>query len=220
MYLRVLNEIQYGSMKGCYSWDINSIIKSWMNLYFKTTLSEEEKQLTFEAVQELKTSGLIARDSTQYVDDFQKLTAKGKNLVDKQQDPDIFGLRLEEILKDDELLTRCAETFNNGNYETAVFNAFKLVEEKVRIKAGLNASDIGVDLMTKAFNSRNGVLVIPTCTIPAEQEGVHSLFRGAIAFFKNPCSHRTVNYDDRLSTIQTIAFAELLLKIISTAKLR
>lgn len=219
MYLRVLYEIQYGSMKG-YSWDINSIIKSWMNLYFKTTLSEEEKQLTFEAVQELKISGLIARDSTQFVEDFQTLTAKGKEVVVEQQDPDVFALRLEEVLKNEQLLTRCLESFNNGNYEIAVFNAFKLVEETVRIRAGLDASDIGVDLITKAFNSRNGRLVIPTCSVPAEQEGVHSLFRGAIAFFKNPCSHRTVNYDDRLSTIQTIVFAELLLKIVSTAKPR
>jgi hypothetical protein len=56
--------------------------------------------------------------------------------------------------------------------------------------------------------------------VPHEQEGAYNLFKGAIALFKNPSSHRTVNYDDRLAVIQIIAFAELLLRIISTAQLR
>jgi len=219
MYLQVLNEIENGSMKG-YSWDINSIVNAWINQYFKIVLTQEEKQSVFEAIQELKISGLITRDSTQFSEDFQKLTAKGREVVQKQQDPDVFALRLEEVVRDPELLSRCLDPFNNGNYESAVFAAFKLVEELVRAKAGLDASYIGVDLMSQALNSTSGKLIIPSCTVPAEHKGIHSLFRGAIAFFKNPCSHRTVNYDNRLIAIQTIAFAELLLKIITTAKPR
>jgi uncharacterized protein (TIGR02391 family) len=219
MFLRVLYELQYGKMKA-YSWGTGNIVPYWMNEYFKMSLSPEETQLTFEGIQELKTSGIITKDSTQFNDAFQILTTKGKEIVEKQQDPDVFALRLEEVLRNQELLLRCLDSFNSGSYELAVFNAFKLVEETVRTKAGLSASDIGVDLISQAFNSRNGKLIIPSCIVTAEQEGVHSLFRGAIAFFKNPCSHRTVNYEDRLTTIQTIAFAELLLKIVSTSKPR
>jgi uncharacterized protein (TIGR02391 family) len=74
--------------------------------------------------------------------------------------------------------------------------------------------------MNKAFNPKSGKLVVPTCAVAAEQEGVQSLFRGAISFFKNPSSHRTVDYNDRHIAVQVIAFAELLLDILSQTKLK
>jgi len=74
--------------------------------------------------------------------------------------------------------------------------------------------------MSKAFSPSVGKLIIPTYRLPAEQEGIHSLFRGAIAVFKNPSSHRTINYESRFMVLQTIVVAELLLDIVSTAQLR
>lgn len=218
MFLRVLYECLYGKMKS-HSRDINSIILSWMNEYFNIKITQQEIQLTHEAIQELKNSGIIVQDSTQE-DYFQILTAKGKEIVEKQQDPEIFALRLEEVLKNQELLFRCLGPFNDQDYELAVFKAFKFVEESVRAKAELSESDIGVGLMSKAFSSNRGKLIIPACVSSAEQEGIHSLFRGAIAFFKNPSSHRTVNYENRLVAIQAIVVAELLLGILSTAQPR
>lgn len=217
MFLRVLYECLYGKMKD-HSHSIDSIVPSWMNEYFNIKMTKEEIQLTYEAIQELKNSGVIVRNSTQYSDVFQVLTAKGKEIVEKQKDPDVHGLKLEEVVKDTNLLSRCSDAFNDGRYEEAIFSAYKLVEETVRYKAGLSDADIGVNLMSKALNPNTGKLTIPSCKLPAEQDGVHSLFRGSIAFFKNPSSHRTVNYEDRLTGIKIIAFAELLLNIISTAQ--
>jgi len=217
MFLRVLHECLYGKMRG-HSWGIDSIVPQWMNKYFDVKMTEEEIQLTYEAIQELKSSGIIVRDSTQYSDVFQVLTAKGKEIAEKQQDPDVHGLRLEEVVKDTNLLSRCLDAFNDGRYEEAIFSAYKLVEETVRYKADLSVADIGVNLMSKALNPNTGKLTIPSCKLSAEKEGVHSLFRGSIAFFKNPSSHRTVNYENRLTAIKIIAFAELLLNIISTAQ--
>jgi hypothetical protein len=74
--------------------------------------------------------------------------------------------------------------------------------------------------MSKAFNPTTGRLVVPTCQTPSEQEGIQSLFRGAIALFKNPSSHRTVNYEDRLEVIRIIGLAEILLGIVRTAQIR
>ena len=219
MFLRVLYECLYGKMRSR-SHGTDSIVPSWMNEYFSIEMAPQEVQLTHEAIQELKNSGIIVQDSTQREDVFQILTAKGKGIVEKQQDPDIFALRLEEAVKNHELLFRCLGPFNDQDYELAVFKAFRFVEESVRAKAGLGESDIGVNLMSKAFSPNRRKLVIPACVSPAEQEGVHSLFRGAIAFFKNPSSHRTVNYENRLVAIQAIVVAELLLSILSTAQLR
>jgi uncharacterized protein (TIGR02391 family) len=123
-------------------------------------------------------------------------------------------------LKNNELLAVCVDAFNEADYEIAIFKAFRFVEEKVRETAHLEAKDIGTDLMNRAFSPTTGKLVIPMCAVPAEQEGIQSLFRGAISEFKNPSSHRTVNFNDRHITIQTIVFAELLLNILSMATLR
>ena len=117
-------------------------------------------------------------------------------------------------------MSKCLDPFNEENYDLAVFSAFRLVEETVRTKAGLDEEDFGVNLMSKAFNPSTGKLSIPTLELPAEQEGIHSLFRGAIAVFKNPSSHRTVSYESRFSVLQTIVAAELLLNIVSTAQLK
>lgn len=219
MFLRVLYECLYGKMKS-YSHGTDSIVPAWMNEHFKIEMTPQEIQLAHEAIQELKNSGIIVQDSTQREDVFQILTAKGKEIVEKQQDPDIFALRLEEVLKNQELLFQCLGPFNDQDYELAVFKAFRFVEESVRAKAGLSESDIGVNLMSKSFSPNKGRLIIPACVSPAEQEGVHSLFRGAIAFFKNPSSHRTVNYKNRLVAIQAIVVAELLLNILLTSQLR
>ncbi len=219
MFLRVMYECLYGKMKG-HSNGVDSILPHWMNVYYKIDMTEEEIKLTYEAVQELRNSGLIVRDYTQLDEVFQILTAKGKEIVEKQQDPDVFALRLEEVLKSQDLLFRCLGPFNDGDYELAVFKAFRFVEEAVRTKAGLSAEDVGVSLISKSLSPSNGKLSIPACAVPAEQEGVHSLFRGAISFFKNPSSHRTINYESRLVAIQAIVVAELLLNILSTAQPR
>jgi len=219
MFLRVLYEIQYGKMQN-YSNGIDSIVPAWMNEYLRIKMTKEDIQLTYEAIQELKNSGLIVKDATQSEDVFQVLTPKGKEIVEKQRDPDIHGLQLEQVVKNTELLSRCLNTFNDDKYEDAIFQAYKFVEEEVRKKAGLDSSFYGDSLMTEALHPNKGKLIIPSCKLPNEQRGVYNLFKGAIAFFKNPSSHRTVNYDDRLVAIEIIAFAELLLQILSTAQSR
>ena len=219
MFLKVLYEVQYGSMRG-HSSGIDSIVPEWMNRYWNIKMTIEDIKTTNEAIQELKTSGLIVKDPTQRDDVFQVLTNKGKEIVEKQIDPDIHGLQLEQVIKNPTLLERCLDSFRDDRYEDAVFSAYKLVEEEVRNRAGLVPTDFGESLMTKAFHHSTGKLIIPSCIVPHEQEGAYNLFKGAIALFKNPSSHRTINYDDRLDVIQIIAFAELLLRIISTAQLR
>lgn len=219
MFLKVLYQVQYGTMRG-HSSGTDSIVPHWMNKFFNIELSKTEIQLTHEAIQELKTAGLIVKDSTQFDDVFQVLTSNGKEIVEKMSDPDAFALRPEQVLKNKDLLLVVVDAFNEGDYEIAVFKAFRFVEEKVREKTGLSAKDIGVDLMNKAFNPATGKLVVPSCAVPAEQEGIQSLFRGAISEFKNPSSHRTVDYSNRHVALQTIVFAELLLDILSKATLR
>ena len=114
MFLRVLNEIQYGGIMHEYPNNVDSIVKDWINVRFNIKITEQERQLAHEAIQDLKTSGLIVRDSGQNDDVFQILTARGKEIVDKQQDPDAYALRLEQVLKNPALLSVCVDSFNEG----------------------------------------------------------------------------------------------------------
>lgn len=216
MFLKTLYEILCGKGKmSGYSHDINFIVSNLINENYDIELTVEEMEQIHVAIQELKNQGLIVKDITQSDEAFWVPTKKGIDLVVRMQDIDVYALRLEEVLKNQDLLDVCLSVFNEDDYETAIFKAYRFVEEKVREKAQLDADDIGTDLMSKAFNPKSGKLVVPTCVVTAEQEGVHSLFRGAISFFKNPSSHRTVDYNDRQVAIQVIAFAELLLDILA-----
>jgi uncharacterized protein (TIGR02391 family) len=80
--------------------------------------------------------------------------------------------------------------FMRGDLDEAVFKAFKTVEVAVRQAAKLASTDIGVDLMRKAFDPDKGSLTRAPDP-QAERQALSHLFAGAIGSYKNPHSHRT-----------------------------
>jgi uncharacterized protein (TIGR02391 family) len=110
------------------------------------------------------------------------------------------------------LADRIWPTFLRGDYDTAVFQAFREVEIAVRRAAGLADTDIGTDLMRRAF-SPGRPLADPEAPL-SEQEALAHLFAGAIGSYKNPQSHRAVNLTDPVEAAEIIAFASQLLRIV------
>lgn len=103
--------------------------------------------------------------------------------------------------------------FLRGDYETAVFKAFKAVEVAVRPHTLAPPHVVGRDLMVKAFHAETGSMrdaAEPT----AERESLMELFRGAVGRFKNPTSHREVNFENPAEVIEILQLASLLMGIL------
>ena len=77
----------------------------------------------------------------------------------------------------------------------------KEVEVKVREVGKFDPSDVGIQLMRKAFHPE------------AEREALSHLFTGAIGAYKNPSSHRMVTIDAP-KAVELIVLASHLLNIV------
>ncbi len=104
--------------------------------------------------------------------------------------------------------------FLQGDYDTAVFRAFRAVEVAVRKAGNYDDTDIGVALMRKAFNVDDGNLTDPNQQ-PAEKQARSDLFAGAIGSLKNPGSHREVEITAE-EAAEVIIFASHLLRIVDS----
>ena len=91
------------------------------------------------------------------------------------------------------------------------------VEIRVRELAGTVADgdqDIGVKLMTRAFNANEGGPLVDSSSDRGERVAMMNLFQGAIGVFKNPPSHRQVDYADPTVASEIVLFADLLLRML------
>lgn len=99
--------------------------------------------------------------------------------------------------------------FAIGAYGSAVHEAFKELEIRVREAGGFPAKTLGDNLMRLAFNLDSGPLT-DTSLVLGERRAIMELYAGAMGAFKNPLSHRTVDYDDPTIAAEQLLFADLL----------
>lgn len=148
------------------------------------------------------------------------ITPRGKKILESQ---DFKTYQKGNLLPseglDPVLVQKVKPTFIRGDYETAIFQAFKEIEVRVRNKAGYGdqKSDeyLGVKLMRKAFNPENGPLTDSEAS-GGEKTARMELFSGAIGSYKNPSSHRYVDFNDPREVADIIHIANHLLKIIDS----
>jgi len=112
--------------------------------------------------------------------------------------------------------------FRSGDYETAAFQAMKSIEVRVRGLGDYDNSRIGVSLMTQAFrpDDENPGPLADRNAEKGEQVATMNLFQGAIGAFKNPVSHRQVDYDDPMEAARVVQLADLLHRLLDRTQAR
>ena len=130
---------------------------------------------------------------------------------------DIAQFARSRRIQKDTLHPRIAQkvwsAFMRGEYDTAVFQAMKAVEVSVREAGGFTASDLGTDLMRKAFHEDNGPLT-DKAVEKSERQARSALFSGAIGSYKNPHSHREVDLNEPNEALEIVLLANHLLRIV------
>ena len=161
---------------------------------------DEVAKAVTEAWTLLEREGLLAPEPDQTSElEARFITRRGKSL---QSQTDFQAYRRGSLLPreslDPTLSTKVRPLFLRGDYDTAVFRAFKEVEIRVRSAAKLAKELIRVDLMRKAFHTENGQLT-DIGRSRSERQAMSDLFAGAIGLFKNPSSHRDVSYNPEIA---------------------
>ena len=191
-------------------------------LKYPKVCDEDVLLALMEAWQWLVREGFVAQRPTDLPSDSYRtsstkyfVTRRGKRI---QTSEDLEAYRKTDLLPKHQLHPVIAQKvwsiFLQGDYDTAVFQAFKQVEVAVR-KAGYYAdTEFGVSLMRDAFHKEDGALT-DSSQQQAEKQARSDLFAGAIGSYKNPSSHRNVEITAE-EAVEIIILASHLLRIVDS----
>ncbi|MGB7723357.1 MAG: TIGR02391 family protein [Bryobacteraceae bacterium] len=117
------------------------------------------------------------------------------------------------------IAARVYPAFLRGEYDTAIFQAFREVEVAVRQAGQFAADQVGEKLMRAAFavaNAKNNLAAGPLTDVQlptAEQEAMAHLFAGAFGLYRNSTVHRHIPTHPEQAA-EVIMFASQLLRIV------
>lgn len=106
--------------------------------------------------------------------------------------------------------------FGVGDYDTAVFEAFKSLEVAVRTKGSFASTDFGAALMKKAFDPDTGPLRDNAAPRPRRVARCE-LFTGAFGEIRNPKGHNDPAITDTLIAVEELMAAGVLRRIVDNA---
>jgi uncharacterized protein (TIGR02391 family) len=165
----------------------------------------------------LESEGFLIRDPTQPAPWF-FVSRRGQRMKSRE-DFDAYrkGALLPKRQVHPLIASEVYPLFLRGKYDTAIFEAFRQVEIRVRTAGTFSANDHGKDLMRDAFRvakQSGSAGPLTDVTLPlGEQESMGHLFAGAFGLYRNSTAHRYVPTEPE-EAAEVIMFASQLLRIV------
>ena len=121
------------------------------------------------------------------------------------------------LIADDELRRRCEDLLAaEEHHDRVIREACVILEDRVRKALGTAGKElIGVTLMERAFSPKNGLLGLSEHD--QEQVGAMQVYRGVMAFFRNPAGHNLVDSYTQEDALRFVVFVDLLLGMVGRA---
>jgi uncharacterized protein (TIGR02391 family) len=116
------------------------------------------------------------------------------------------------------IATVALKLFDDGHYSQATFEAFKLLDTKVKEVSGIH--DSGYKLMMAAFNEGNPKIKLNdllTTSDKDEQMGFRYVFAGSMSAIRNPRGH-DIRTDPIDLCLDHLSFASVLLRTFENRK--
>lgn len=133
--------------------------------------------------------------------------------------PEDFVELYDILVKSKELRDATRKLFSGGHYARAVEEAYKCLNNRVKVKTGL-AKD-GQDLMNQVFSTKKPVLKLNNLKTESEvdeQLGYMLIFGGCMTGIRNPRAHEHQLQDSPDIALEMLAWANHLMRIVHEAK--
>jgi len=137
-------------------------------------------------------------------------------LTENQPECPVQGFQMTLEGLHPKIVQRCRNLFETGQYDDAILNAMNIVEEEVRAKISANPTDTGAALISQALNPESPLLSLIKTT--AEQDAAHSLYRGAISWFKSAVGLRSLNGSGPAKAFECLALGSLLMRMLDETR--
>lgn len=122
----------------------------------------------------------------------------------------------DSIITNKALRKKTEKLFKDGHHARAVEEAYKLLDNAVKKKAGLQQTDLtGAKLMQNVFSPNNPVLKLNECVSTSEQNeqsGYMQILAGCMTGIRNPRAHDSDWEDTEKRALQLLSFANHLME--------
>jgi uncharacterized protein (TIGR02391 family) len=145
---------------------------------------------------------------------FRRLTPEGRQAANNPVSLETARVRnlLKPEMLHEKLRGKPYSDFANGEPNSAILEAFKIIEIEVKTAASL-PNAYGHNLMMEAFDATTGPLADQAETAPARR-ALAQLFAGAMGRFRNPSAHTNRAFPDLNEAIEELVLASRLLRFL------
>ena len=184
---------------------------------------ERVNRALMEAWDWLGNEGFLAKQGDDSTRSGTFVTRRGQRMKSRE---DFAAYRKANVLPKGQLhpsiASRVYPAFLRGEYDTAIFQAFREIEVAVRAAGHFSQADHGTDLMREAFkvakkSGKPGPLTDLTLPL-GEQDAMGHLFAGAFGVYRNSTGHRHVPTNPE-EAAEVIMFASQLMRLVDRLRL-